>query len=108
MSDIARIRDAKTSLATSDKQKILLKAQPMTSPLEGSGFFVTYPHFHLQRQEIDDELGFLIHNTRKNLERAVEEYFGSTFKGFVIELYAKPRGSQGMQVNAFLLRIILI
>ena len=66
-----------------------------------SGFFIAYPRFTKKRAEIDNEINFLVYNTKKYMRRSVEKYFNSLFEGYIVELLEKPKELEGLQVNMF-------
>lgn len=100
LKQVERIRNLTTSGATSQRKGIAIRGREQLSPLDHSKFFVTYPKLLEKREEIDMEINYLIHNTKKYMQRALTAYFGSRFNGQVVELVEKPKKADGVQVNS--------
>uniref|UniRef100_A0A914DJG2 Uncharacterized protein n=1 Tax=Acrobeloides nanus TaxID=290746 RepID=A0A914DJG2_9BILA len=76
---------------TSQKKQIALEAREFMSPLIATKFFIIYPGFIKKHDEIDSEINFLIHNTKKYLMRALKKYFNSLFEGKDLKFIEKPK-----------------
>ena len=84
---------------TSVKKKIALRNREQLSPLDNSKFFITYPKFVRKRREIDNEINYLVHNTKKYMQRALNTHFSSLFNGQLLEFVEKPKQADGIHVN---------
>ena len=96
------IRDITTSGMTDWRMEIDLEAMKFRSLLIDTNFFVVHPKFLYKRKQIEKEINFVIYNTKKYTQRAVEKYFNSLFEGHIVELHEKPIELQGLEVNIFL------
>jgi hypothetical protein len=97
MANVEKIKKLKTSGATSRKRKLAIDGRVYLSPLDESKFFVVYLKLSEIRDEIDDEINYLVHNTEKYMKRSVTAYFKSKFNNRKVELVKKPK-KQGIQV----------
>lgn len=95
---IEEIRRMSTSGVTKGRREIVLRGRKHLSPLDASNFFLTYPSFETIRLEIDRNINFLIHNTKKYLYRSVLSYFELLFPGQEVKLKDKAEGSVGIHV----------
>lgn len=101
LEQIEKIRKLTTSGATSRRKDIALRGREQLSPLDHSKFFLTYPKLLSKREEIDDELSYLIHNTEKYMRRAIIAYFKLRFNDKKVSLIKNPKQSVGVQVSIF-------
>lgn len=76
-----------------------LRGRALLSTLDTSGFFVVYSDFLEKREEIDSEINFLIHNTKKYMLRALNSYFSSLFESHQLEFVEKPKKTDDVQVS---------
>lgn len=101
LEQIEKISKLTTSGATSRKKEMALRGRELLSPLDSSKFFVVYPCFLSKREEIDSDINFLIHNTKKYMRRALNSYFSSLFEGHQLELVEKSKKADGIQVYKY-------
>lgn len=95
---IGQIREITTSGATEGRRNIALAARKHLSPLDASGFFAVYPSLDIERLEIDKNINFLVHNTKKHLDRSALKYFKERHPDEEIRLQDKSKDSAGIHV----------
>ncbi|KAI6200044.1 hypothetical protein M3Y96_00691700 [Aphelenchoides besseyi] len=101
LEEVERIRRITTSEATSRRKGIAIRAREQLSPLDDSDFFVAYSTFLSQREDIDAEINYLVHNSMKYLKRSVDAYFAQHFSGHEVKLVDKPKDLGGVQLGLF-------
>lgn len=101
---IKKIKDMTTSGITKGRRTIALNAREQLSPLDTSKFFVCYPTLIDKRMKIDIEINFLVHNTKKYLNRSVLAHFETLFPNQTVKLKDKSKEFCGVHVcNYYLL-----
>ncbi|KAE9547334.1 hypothetical protein FO519_009454 [Halicephalobus sp. NKZ332] len=98
---IELIRRMTTSGVTEGRRKIALNARVQLSPLNTSNFFAAYPSLMIEQANIDKNINFLIHNTKKYLGRSVLKYFKTLYPNEKIELKDRAKDCAGVHLGIF-------